>query len=187
MAKRLLALAGFVAGLWASVAAAGPVDTPIPANPCAMPIGDFKLALAANESGTDAGGMACGFGGACAEMLIVCTNIGETGDPAIDIGVELFASSGAIIGTVGARCGIAAGATTSFVTDNSIQPPYVGSLALAAGPQVPMGSLRILSTSPKQLACDVTLLDLANVSATGFVTTSKDVTVTKSNKGQKGD
>lgn len=189
--KKLSIALGTIALLWAGAASAGPIDDPIPANPCPMPIDDFKLALVANEIGTDFGGSACGSGGGCAESLIVCTNVGDTDDGPIDVGVELFSSSGLIIPTLLAtgnavKCGLAPGATVTFATDGTMEAPYTGQ-AMAGGPVKPLGSLRVLTNAPKLIACDVTLLDRTNAAGSGTSTAIKNVTVTRASKPQKGD
>jgi len=190
--KNLSIAIGTIALLWAGAASAGPIDDPIPANPCPMPIDDFKLALVANEVGTDFGGPACGMvGGGCGETLIVCTNVGASDDGPIDVGIEIFSSSGLIVPTMlatgnAAKCGLAPGATVAFVTDGTMEPPYLGQ-AVAGGPVVPLGSLRVLTNAPKIIACDVTLLDRSNVSTSGTSTAIKNVTVTRASKPQKGD
>jgi hypothetical protein len=188
--KNLSTAIAMIALLWAGTAAAGPIDTPVPANPCPMPIDDFKLALVANEIGTDLNGMACGSGGSCAETSIVCTNVGDTDDGAIDVGVELFSSSGLPVPGMFAsgnsvKCGLAPGATVAFVTAG-MEFPWIGQ-QIAAGPVVPLGSLRIVTNAPKIVACDVTLVDRTNVNDTGNSTSIKDVTVTRASKPQKGD
>jgi hypothetical protein len=180
-----------IALLWAPAALAGPIDTPLPANPCMPPIDDFKVALVANEVGTDFGGSACGSGGSCAEFRIVCTNVGDGDDGAMDLGVEQFNAAGAPIPNMFAsgnavRCGLAPGATVAFVSDGTMVPPYFGQ-ALAGGPQVPLASLRIVSTAPKKVACDATLIDRSNFPDIGAITTTKDVNVTRATKPQKGD
>lgn len=188
---RLLTLVALML-LWARVGFAGPVDSPLPNNPCLVPIDDFKLAYVANEVGTDFGGPACGaVGSGCAETRVVCTNVGDSDDGPMDVGVEFFNIAGTIvpgffIDNNSVECGVAPGASVSFVTDGTMELPYVG-FPTVAGPLVPLGSLRILSTSPKSLACDVTLIDRTNVADVGVVTNLKNVTVTKTNKGQKGD
>jgi hypothetical protein len=189
--KTLSTAIATIALLWAAAASAGPLDSPVLDNPCAMPIDDFKLALVANESGTDLGGSACGSGGGCAETMIVCTNVGDNDDGPMDLGVELFTSTGLPIAGFfmagnSVRCGLAPGASVAFVSSGTMELPYIGQ-PLVGGPQVPLGSLRIMSTSPKTVACDVTLIDRSNVMVAGSTTMTKGVTVTRASKPQKGD
>jgi hypothetical protein len=179
--------------LSASLSSAGPIDSPLPNNPCAPPIGDLKLALVANGVGTDNGGPACGaVGSGCAETRIVCTHVGAGDDDSVDIGVEFFDNSGNIvpgsfIDNNSVECGLVPGASVAFATVGVLDLPYFGFPTVTAGPVVPLGSMRVLSSSPKLVACDVTLIDVANVADAGVPTNIHDVTVTKSNKGQKGD
>jgi len=178
--------------LSAGSALAGPVDSPLPGNTCPTPLGAFKLALVANEVGTDFGGPVCGAGGSCAETMIVCHHTGKTLSPSIDVAVELFNSAGALIvgpGPLTTFCGLAAGASATFTTPGGpLVPPYIFAIGIGIGPQAPLGSLRIVSTKPT-IACDVTLIDLAAVLA-GFSpgpTVTEDVTVTVKTNPQKGD
>lgn len=189
---RLLTLVGVVL-LWARMGFAGPVDSPIPANPCLTPIDDFKLAYIASEVGTDYGGPACGLvGSGCAETRVVCTNVGDSDDGPMDVAIEFFDVSGNIVSgsfidNNSVECGLAPGATAAFVTKGTLPLPYFGFPTVTVGPVVPLGSLRVLSSRAKSLACDVTLIDVTNLADAGVVTNVKDVTVTKTNKGQKGD
>ena len=186
--KSLLVCVGIV--LFAAPAVAGPVDTPLPVNPC-VGAAPFKLALVANEVGTDLGGPPCpGPGSGCAETMVVCHHAGKTGGSTIDVAVELFTAGGALIaGPLATSCSLAAGATAPFITIGiGLPPPYVG-IPIPSGPQVPLGSLRVLSTSAKSVVCDVTLIQTTSV-ALGFSPGpegTKDVTVTATSKGQKGD
>jgi hypothetical protein len=186
-------LISLVAGVLASPAFAGPVDTLIPVNPCGLANGSLKLQFVANDTATDSGGAGCpNAGSGCAETLVVCYNAGETGDKPIDVVVELFDNSGALITpAVPATfaCNVAPGASTAFRT-NFLPPasPYQGAEVSSISPQVPPGSLRILATS-KRIACDVSVIDTSGyvVYGLGSPLWVKDVTVTRANKGQKGD
>ena len=176
--------------LGAGPAVAGPVDTPLPANPC-LGAAPFQIALVANEVGTDFPGPPCPApGSGCAETMVVCHHAGKTGAAPIDVAVELFSSTGALIaGPLAASCTLAAGATAPFVTIGlPLPPPYVG-IPIPAGPQVPLGSLRVLSTSAKSVVCDVTLINTLApaLGITPGPVGTKDVTVTAKTKGQKGD
>jgi hypothetical protein len=171
---------------------AGPVDTPVPPNPC---LGGAPLAIAwvANEVGTDSGGPVCPLpGSGCAETLVVCHHNGKTGAAPIDVAVELFDStSSPLAGSFTTHCGVPAGGSAAFVTLGApLLPPYLGSTIIAAAvPQVPLGSLRVLSTSTKAVVCDVTLLDTTTIGA-GFTPSpgsAKNVTLTAQAKGQRGD
>lgn len=191
MVKCNMLVVGLVVTAWARMSLGGPIDSPLPNNPCLMPIDDFKVAMVANESGSDIGGPACGSGGGCAETRVVCTHVGVAADGPMDIAVELFDSAGALISGSfidgnSAECGLQPGATIGFRTDGTLFLPYFGN-PLVAGPQVPLGSLRILSTYPKKLACDVTLIDTSNIANAGTTTSIKDVTVTLASKPTKGD
>lgn len=169
---------------------AGPVDTPLPANPC-LGAAPFQIALVANEVGTDFPGPLCPApGSGCAETMVVCHHAGKTGAGTIDVAVELFSSTGALIaGPLATSCGLAAGGTAPFVTIGiPLPPPYIG-IPIPAGPQVPLGSLRVLSTSAKSVVCDVTLVSTLApaLGLTPGPVGTKDVTVTATTKGQKGD
>jgi hypothetical protein len=176
--------------LAAAPASAGPVSTGSPLNPCpgAAPLKAFYIA---NEVGTDAAGPACPTpGSGCAETMVVCHHSGRTGTAPIDVAVELFSSAGVLLpGPLAIACGVAPGASAAFVTLGApLVPPYFGTIIGVTAPQVPLGSLRVLSTN-KTVVCDVTLLDTHSI---GFGVSpspagAKNVTLTLVNRGQKGD
>ena len=189
----LLALITLVAGLWASPALAGPVDTPIPLNPCAAPNGDLKLQLVANDVATDSGGAACpNPGSGCTETMIVCYNTAATGGDNIDIVVELFDATGALVTPAVPSvevCSIQPGASAAFTTNFLPgQSPYQGTVVSAGSHLVPPGSLRVLSSS-KKIACDASLIDVQGYVVYGLASPlwSKDITLTRGSNGQKGD
>ncbi len=179
------------ATLLAAPVFAGPVGTAPPANPCpgAAP---FKIALIANEVGTDSGGPFCPTpGSGCAETMVVCHHAGKTGARPIDVAVELFTNAGAVVpGSLTTACGVTAGASAAFITLGApLVPPYFGTIIPATAPQVPLGSLRVLSDDGRSVVCDVTLLDTTTIGL-GFSPSpagAKNVTVTALSKGQKGD
>jgi len=187
--RYLLAVIVLVAGSSVTPARAGPVDTPIPANPCGPAA--LKLALVANGVGTD--GFVPTFvcfthlpPVGCVETLVVCHHTGPTGAAPIDVAVELFDAAGAPVLTLfgNSSCALAPGASASFITDGQFSyPPFVGLATIASSSQVPLGSLRVLSTNPRQVACDVTVVSSSGSSPRG----SADATVTKSNRPQRGD
>ena len=186
--RYVLAVIVLATGVFVSPVHAGPVDTPIPANPCGAT--RLKLALVANGVGTDgfpSDFLFCfpGIDG-CVETLVVCHHTGPTGAAPIDVAVELFdAAGGPIPSGLGSSCALAPGASASFMTGPAILgAPYVGLTSIIPVPaQVPLGSLRVLSTSAKQVVCDVTVVS-RDASMPRW---AADVTVTKSNKAQKGD
>lgn len=188
---RHLLLCLSTATLIASPVFAGPIGAPPPPNPCpgAAPLG---VALIANEVGTDTAGPFCPApGSGCAETMVVCHHNGRTGAAPIDIAVELFTSAGALLaGPLTTACGVPAGGSAAFVTLGApLVPPYFGTIIAAAAPQVPLGSLRVLSNATKSVVCDVTLLDTTTIGL-GFSPSpagAKNVTVTTFAKGQKGD
>jgi hypothetical protein len=189
----LLALITLLAGLWVSPALAGPVDTAIPSNPCAAPNGDLKIQFVANDVATDSGGVACPIAGSgCTETMIVCYNTGATGGNPIDIVVELFDATGALVTPAVpfvSACNIQPGASASFTTNLFPgQSPYQGTVVSATSHLVPPGSLRVLSSS-KKIACDASLIDVQGYVVYGFASPlwSKDITVTRGGNGQKGD
>jgi hypothetical protein len=188
MRALLWLLAGFV---WLGAASAfgqGPVNAPIPPNPC---IGGkpLKLVWIANEIVSDAGiPGGPGFG----ETMVVCNHTGKTGQTT-DVYVELFDFGGIPVGS-GFACKVGVdssdpnspGAGVAFTTGAPI-PPYLG---IPVGPAIvsPPGSLRILASKPK-VACDVTVFDTFGPFS-GFSPGpmwSKDVTLTKAKAPQKGD
>jgi hypothetical protein len=185
--RYVLAVIVLATGVFVSPVHAGPVDTPIPVNPCGA--ARLKLALVANGVGTD------GFPinlfsclpniEGCVETLVVCHHTGPTGAAPIDVAVELFdAAGGPIPSGLGSSCALAPGASASFMTGFAIlQAPYQGLTLIQSNPQVPLGSLRVLSTSAKPVVCDVTVVNRDSFSSPW----AADVTVTKSNKAQRGD
>jgi hypothetical protein len=185
--RYLVLLIASVVGIAAAPAFAGPVDQALPANPCPAPNGSLKLRLIANEVGTDWGGAACGVGGGCAETMVICHHTGKTGSSPVDVAIELFDSGGNLIAGIASACGVTAGATADFATSGvPLVPPYITTNVIAVGPQVPLGSLRVLSTG--RVACDVTLMDTSAWAAgLAWTTSTKDVTVTKTKSPQKGD
>lgn len=169
----------------ASLASAGPLDQPLPANPCGG--ASLKLAFLISPTGTDFGGAACGSPGAgCLETVLVCTHVGKSTDPPIDVAVELFTGPGSLIPGIASECALAPGATAAFRTLGTLPLPYFGDVMLI-GPQVPPGSMRVLSTDTKKIACDATLLDRSNEADTGLITTAMDVRITRAAKPQQGD
>ena len=141
----------------------------------------LKLALVANGVGTDGFPLnpsfcVPGFDG-CEETLFVCHHAGPAGAAPIDVTVELFDAAGAPLPSgLGSSCALASGASASFMTGFSLLgTPYQGLTSIIPlFPQVPLGSLRVLSTSAKQVVCDVTV-----VSRDFLSPWAADVTVTK--------
>jgi hypothetical protein len=185
----------FLAGLTVATALAapvfaGPIGAPSPLNTCpgAAPL---KAVLIANEVGTDTAGPLCPApGSGCAETMVVCHHNGPTGAAPIDIAVELFTSTGAqLAGPLAIACGVAPGASAAFVTLGApLVPPYFGTLIVTVAPQVPLGSLRILTTTAKSVVCDVTSLDTTTIGL-GFSPSPAGAKNVQSayGRGQKGD
>jgi hypothetical protein len=188
--RHLLAFVS-AATLSAAPAFAGPLGTVVPVNPCPGAAA-FKIALVANEVGTDTAGPLCPApGSGCAETMVVCHHNGVTGAAPIDIAIELFDSAGVPLpGPLTTACGVAPGASAAFVTLGApLVPPYFGTIIAPLVPQVPLGSLRVLSNAKKAVVCDVTLLDTTTIGL-GFSPSpagAKNVTVTALTKGQRGD
>jgi len=187
---RLLLFVGAVILLAAPVYA-GPIGAPSPLNPCpgAAPL---KATLIANDVGTDSAGPLCPTpGSGCAETMVVCHHNGRAGGTPIDIAVELFTSAGALIpGPLPVACGVAPGASAAFVTLGApLVAPYFGIVIAPTAPQVPLGSLRVLSTAAKPVVCDVTSLDTTTIGLgiSPSPAGAKNVTVTPYGRGQKGD
>jgi hypothetical protein len=168
---------------------AGPISTGVPLNPCpgAAPLKAFYIA---NEVGAHQKWRGTRPSSGCAETMVVCHHNGRTGSTPIDVAVELFTSTGALIpGPVAIACGVAPGGSAAFVTLGApLVPPYFGTVNGVTAPQVPLGALRVLSTA-KSVVCDVTLLDTRSIGL-GFSPSpagAKNVTLTIVNRGQKGD
>ncbi|GIW40938.1 MAG: hypothetical protein KatS3mg076_1515 [Candidatus Binatia bacterium] len=169
---------------------AGPVDSPIPPNPCGTK--PLKLAFVADGIGTDAGGTACaGAGSVCVETMVVCKHAGKTGSTPMDIAVELFDASGTPLVPLACASAVPPGGGASFVTSGATLPsPYVGTTPITAGPVSPLGSLRVLSTIPGKTACDVTVIDTrgpASGTTTAAPLWTSGPTITKKKAPQKGD
>jgi hypothetical protein len=122
--------------------------------------------------------------------MVVCHNSGRTGGAPIDVAVELFTSAGVLIpGPLAIACGVPPGGSAAFVTLGApLVPPHFGIVIAVTAPQVPLGSLRVLSTS-KSVVCDVTLLDTHSIGLgiSPSPAGAKNVTLTVVNRGQQGD
>lgn len=189
MKRFVVALAALTLGGAAGAAAQGPVLAPLPANPCPG-AANLRTTLVANQVGSDTAGLPCGFGGGCAETMVVCFNNDNTGGLPIDIGVELFDFAGVLLGQ-GFACGVLPGGSAAFVTSGGLAPPYVGTVvAPFAGVPVPLGSLRIVDTR-RYAVCDVTLIDTAGtatgVTPPGVPLWTSDVNVVRRTGTQKGE
>jgi hypothetical protein len=123
--------------------------------------------------------------------MVVCYHNGKPGAAPIDVAVELFTSSGSLLpGPLAVACGLAAGASAAFVTLGApLVPPYFGTVIAPTAPQVPLGSLRVLTTAAKSVVCDVTSLDTTTIGlgVSPSPAGAKNVTVTRYGRGQMGD
>jgi len=186
---------------------------PAPANPCPVPNGSYKKALAVLDVSGDGSAIAGGcLNAAFVETSITCTSKEVTGVN-IDIAIEYFDSSGATITPLGgpvvgtnAFCGLAPGTTMTFSTRPVAAGPLpvpwgAGATFIATTPVVPggpacpagtpgcfaHGSARILATSLR-VQCTATRIDLSGPCIAGFPAplASKNLTVLRM-PGQKGD
>jgi hypothetical protein len=193
----------------AATASWATLGDPVPANPCAAPIGRFKSPLAVLDVSGDGSAMPGCANGAFVETSITCTSKERVGKN-VDIAIQYFDSSGAtitaglLVGT-NAFCGLAPGTTMTFNT----RPPAAGPLpgpwgtgatfipttpVAAGGPACPAGtpgcfvhgSARVLATSVR-VQCSATRIDLSGP-CVGLPAplTSKNLTVIRMPK-QKGD
>jgi hypothetical protein len=188
--KYLLLWCVLLGALSAGPALAGPVDSPIPSNPCTDPDnGDLKLILVANGVGSSGPVLFCA-AGPCVETMVVCTHSSKTGSDASDIAIEWFDEAGTSLGATTPACNVGPGQTKTFRTSPALSSPYTAGTVFSMDPSAPVGqgAIRVLATA-KETICDVTLIDALGIFSDIPSTPrwNSDVIVTKSTAGQRGD